>query len=230
MRIVIAGIKKGFFIFWDDSIMLILFNFLCFLSLLPALLFYMGTASSVSVLFSAINTLLFLPLAFFLFALYRVAYDCRHGIAIKFSTFFSYLRSTWKQALIYGVINIGAVLLVGWNLRFYAQFQAEWAGIVQLVVLSVAMVWLILQIVMLPLYPRLEEPGFRQALRNAAAIMGRYLIPVLVLVVLTAVFLIISVAVQIVAMLVSFIFIAALGEGIIGEVVADIKEPPPESY
>jgi len=233
MRIVYDGFKKGISIFWDDSILLILFNFVCFLSLLPALLFYSVTQSDPSVLASVVNTWLVLPFAFFIFALYHVLFDCRQDIVISIKSFLGYIRSTWKSALIFGVINIMVALLVGWNLRFYAQFDEAWAGIVQWVFLSISLVWAILQIIMLPMYPRLEEPSFKLALKNSTAIFARYLIPVLTLVVWTVLFVVLTVMFQALGMLFSFVFIAALGEGIIGEVViveqnAYPRSDPPE--
>ena len=88
MRIVFEGFKKGISIFWDDSISLILFNFICFLSLLPALLFFSVTNGTASVLTSIINTVLFLPSVFFIFPLYHVLFDGRKDIVISFRSFF----------------------------------------------------------------------------------------------------------------------------------------------
>ena len=228
MRIVVAGFKKGFSIFWDDSILLIVMNFICFLSLLPALLFFTVTNTAPSILVSLFNTVLFLPAAFFIFALYHVLFDARRGIVISFRSFFGYVRSTWKQALLFGVVNIVVVLLVGWNLRFYEQFDAAWAGIVQAVFVSITMVWVILQIVMLPLYPRLNKPSFKLAMKNSGALFGGYLFPVLLLTVWTILFVVLTVIFQALGMLFSLIFIAALGEGIVGEIVIDVKGPSEE--
>lgn len=219
MIITIEGIRKGFSIFWDDSILLLLLNFFCFLAVLPALLFFTVTESSVSVVTSIINILLFLPLVFFMFALYAVLYDGRQGIVISFKTYFRHLRKMWKQALVYGVINILFVILVSWNLRFYAQFEAAWAGIMQMLFLSISLVWATLQLVMLPLYPRLEKPTYRMALRNSVTITGRHLFSVLVLVVITAALLVLTYNFQAIGALFTFVLIGSLAEGIIGEIV-----------
>ncbi len=228
MRIIAAGFKKGFSIFWDDSILLIVINFICFLSLLPALLFFTVTNAQPSILISIFNTVLFLPVAFFVFALYHVLFDARRGIVIGFRSFFRYLRSTWKQALLFGVINVIVVLLVSWNLRFYAQFHEAWASIMQAIFVSLSMVWVILQIIMLPLYPRLNEPSFKLALKNSGALFAGYLLPVLLLTVWTILFVVLTVIFQALGMIFSLIFIAALGEGIVGEIVIDVKGPPDE--
>lgn len=229
MRIVLDGFKKGFSIFWDDSILLIVLNFICFLSLLPALLFYTVTNAVPSIVTLILNTVLFLPSAFFIFALYHVLFDCRRGIVVNYRVYFGYVRSTWKQALIFGVANVVAALMVGWNLRFYAQFHETWAGIMQAVFISVAMIWMILQISMLPLYPRLTQPSFKLALRNAGAIFAGYMLPVLVLAVWTVLFIVLTMLFQALGMLFSFVFIGALSEGIIGEIVIDLKGDSDES-
>lgn len=228
MRIVLDGFKKGFSIFWDDSILLIVINFICFLSLLPALLFFTVTNAVPSIVISVFNTVLFLPAAFFIFALYYVLFDARRGIVISFRSFFGYVRSTWKQALVFGLINIVVVLLVGWNLRFYAQFHEAWAGIVQAVFVSITMVWVILQIVSLPLYPRLNKPSFKLALKNSGALFAGYLLPVLLLTIWTILFVVLTIVFQALGMLFSLIFIATLGEGIVGEIVIDVKGPSDE--
>lgn len=226
MKIAADGIRKGILIFWDDSIFLLLLNFLCFLAVLPALLFYTVTRTNVSVVTSIVNTLLFLPLTFFLFALYAVLYDGGQGIHISFRKYFGYLRKTWKQALIFGTANLFFVLLISWDLRFFAQFETGWASMFQLLFLSILLVWTTLQLVMLPLYPRLEEPKFRTALSNSIAISGRYLIPALVLIVCSAALLLLTYRFQALGALFTFVLIGALAEGIIGEVVIADMEPP----
>lgn len=222
MHIAFTGFKKALFLFWDDSLLLVAINVLCFLSLVPALVLYNVMSSIPSVFVSILNILLILPLVFFLFALYYVLFDARRGIHVEFKTYFGYLRATWKQALIFGGINLVFALLVVWNLGFYGQFESEWAGIMQLVFVSIFLVWFILQLVMLPMYPRLEEPNFKLALRNSAGIIGGYLIPAATLVILTIAFLAMTLSFQVIGIFFTFAFIAAMSEGIIGEVVLDI--------
>lgn len=225
MRIAFEGIKKGFSIFWGDSILLIVLNFICFLALLPALLFFSVTASETAVITSTLNIVLVLPFVFFLFALYAVLFDCRQNNVISLKSYFRYIRTTWKQALIFGLVNIVFALMVGWNLRFYAQFQTNWALVLQYVFLSISLIWSILQIIMLPLFPRLENPQFKLALRNSAAILASYWLPVLALLFWTGLLLVVTLAYQFLGMLATFVFIGAWGEGVIGEIVIDVKGP-----
>jgi uncharacterized membrane protein YesL len=223
MWVTIDGIKKGFSVFWGDSIILIVLNFICFLSLLPAMLFFSVTSADGTLLTTLINVLLLLPFVFFLFALYYLLYDCGQSIAIRFGTYFRYLRQTWKQAMIFGLINILMIFLIFWNLSFYAQFEAGWANVFQMIFVSISVIWFVLQLVMLPLYPRLEEPGFRLALRNSVAIFGRYVIPVLVVVFDTVLIGVLTLRFQAIGMIFSIVLAASLAEGVVGEIVLDVK-------
>lgn len=129
----------------------------------------------------SIGSLFIIPLPFFTFGLWYTAYDVSQGKGIRFSTFFVHLRQTWKYALIWGGLNSGLTLVVILNMKFYANFETQWAGLAQILIIAVALFWSIIQLVALTLYPRLEEPGFRLATRNAATLVAKYPLPVLVL-------------------------------------------------
>jgi len=130
----------------------------------------------------AIGSLFIIPLPFFTFGLWYTAHDVSQGKGINFGTFFGYLRQTWKHALIWGAINIGIGLILVLNLNFYTRMGTQWAGAAQIMIIAVALFWSIVQLVALTLYPRLEEPGFRLATRNAGTLVAKYPLPVLALV------------------------------------------------
>jgi hypothetical protein len=44
----------------------------------------------------------------------------------------------------------------------------------QILLIAFTIFWLLLQLVALPMYPRLEKPGLRLALRNGIVAMGQY--------------------------------------------------------
>lgn len=156
-------IKQSAIDLWDEMLYLIIFNIICL-----------------------IGILLIIPGPFVTFGLYGLAYDVGQGRGIKFSTFFVHARRLWKQAYLWGGINLVVLLMLGLNLNFYSGIEAEWARIAQVVVFSVTFFWIMLQLVMLPLYPRLIEPGFKLALRNAAVVIGRYPLMVFALAVMVA--------------------------------------------
>lgn len=140
---------------WDELLYLVIFNVICVFCMVVFPLF-----------------------PFALFGLFHIAYDIGKGKAIKFSLFFDYAKRTWKLAATWGGINLLVMAILIANLLFYTGIQAQWAVVMRLLILGCIISWAILQLITLALYPRLVEPGFKMALRNAAAVMG--LSPVLV--------------------------------------------------
>lgn len=153
-------IKQSALDIWDEILFLMLFS----------LIWFLGTG-------------LIIPWPFVTFGLFFTAYDIGLGKGIKFTTLFVHGRRMWKQAYIWGGINLGALIIVWTNLNFYASFEAPWAAFVRVLFVALAIFWAILQLVVLPLYPRLAEPNFRLALRNAAIVVGRYPLATLILVI-----------------------------------------------
>jgi uncharacterized membrane protein YesL len=162
-------IKQSAADFWDEFLYLMIFNAVWLL-----------------------GSLLVLPWPYLTFALFFTAHEIGQGKAIKFSTFFMGAVPFWKQAYIWGVINLLTVFILWFNLNFYANFGTGWAAIVQIIFLAMIVLWVVLQIVALPMYPRLEEPGFKTALRNAGILLGRYPHVALVLIMIVALFVNIS--------------------------------------
>jgi uncharacterized membrane protein YesL len=69
----------------------------------------------------------------------------------------------WAWAL--SNIAVGVILVV--NITFYGSMDATWAGLVQGVVVVFAVLWLVVQLLVWPYVFAQEQPGLRQALRNA---------------------------------------------------------------
>ncbi len=185
LQMVVDIIKKSALDVWEEALYLIIFNVIWFL-----------------------GAVLILPLPFFTFALFFTVYDISQGKGISFGAFFTYGRQMWKQAYTWGVINLGVYVLAGVNLSFYCQIAAQWAAIIQLVVLALTIFWTILQVVSLPMYPRLKEPGFRLALRNAAAVVGLQPLAIFTLIVIIGLVGIITLFFQALAFLAAISIIA----------------------
>lgn len=149
---------------WDELLYLMLFNVI-----------------------ALIGIILIIPWPFVTFGLFEIAYDIGQGKGIKFTTFFTRAAQVWKQAYIWGIINLGVIIVLAVNLNFYANSTASWAAVAQILIMGLTIFWFTLQLIMLPLYPRLKEPGFRIALRNAAILIARYQLPTLVILVIMAV-------------------------------------------
>ena len=152
-------LKRAALDFWDEMFYLILLNVVWF-----------------------IGSLFIIPLPFFTFSLWYTAHDVSQGKGIGFKTFFIHLRQTWKHALIWGGINLGLALIVILNINFYANIGTQWASAGQVLIIATALFWSIIQLVALSLYPRLEDPGFRLATRNAAVLVAKHPLPVFTLV------------------------------------------------
>jgi len=158
-----------------------------------------------------LGSLLIIPLPFVTFGLFFIVHDIGQGKGIKFSAFFGYARQNWKDAYIWGAINAGILLVLGINLTFYGDIAgtgAQWAFLVRILIVGALILWGVLQLIVLPLYPRLEEPGFRIALRNAAVLLGRHPGPVFMLLVIAVAILVLSVIFPAISFLGSMALIA----------------------
>ncbi len=180
-------IKKAGLDFWEEMLLLIIFN-----------------------LFWLLGAVLILPYPFVTFALFYTVYDIGQGKGIKSAKFFNYGKQNWKAAYIWGGLNLVALFVLWINVRFYAGIETQWAFFVSLFFVSLTIFWLVMQLIVLALYPRLVEPSFKLALRNAAIIIGRHA-PILLLILgLIALLLIATAFFPILAFIITFSLIAVL--------------------
>ena len=196
MGLIWQVIKQSAGEFWDELLYLIIFNAIWF-----------------------IGSMFILPWPYLTFGLFYTAHEIGQGKAIKFSTFFKDAAPYWKQAYMWGGINVGALSILWFNLRFYANLQATWAAIIQVLFLAMILLWGIWQLVALAMYPRLEEPRFTMALRNAGILLVRYPQFALVLVIIVALMVIISSLFPLFAFFGAVSFIAVLANRIVEALV-----------
>lgn len=176
-----------------------------------------------------VGTLLIIPWPFVTFGLFFVAHDIGEGKGISFKKFFEYAHQMWKPAYIWGSINLGVLIVLWINLSFYGGIETQWAAAIQIIMLSIGLIWLVLQLVVLPLYPRLEEPGFRLALRNAAIIIGRHPLAILALIILVALILVLSYLFLAVLFLATFAIIAVVSNRMVAAILGRIMQEEAES-
>jgi hypothetical protein len=185
---------------WDEMLYLIIFNIIWVISLL-----------------------LVIPWPLVTFGLFFTVYDIGEAKGIGFGTFWRHALHFWRQAYLWGGINL-AVLFITWiNLNFYRGVESEWAGLAQLFILIVGLLWLILQVITLAFYPRLENPGLKLALRNAGVIIGRYPLLLFFLIILAGLILTISAFLPIVLFLGAFSIIAVAANRTVAAVIAREK-------
>ncbi len=196
MRLIWSVIKLAAGDIWDELLHLLIFNAIWLL-----------------------GSLLILPWPFLTFGLFFTVYEISQGKAITLSTFFVRPAPFWKQAYLWGAINLLAALLLGFNLNFYSNFEASWAATMQVVFVALLLLWSMWQLLALPMYPRLEEPGLKLALRNAAVVLGRYPLAVLVLAVIVTVLLLIAAIFPLFAFFGAGAFITVLCNRLVGAIV-----------
>jgi len=191
-------IKKSATDVWDELLYVMIFN----------VVWLVGAVS-----------IIFWP--FVTFGLFCIAKDIGDGKGIKFGNFFSYARQMWKPAYIWGGINLAMFVMLWLNLNFYGDLEAQRATrVAQLLIIALAIFWAILQLIVLGLYPRLVEPSFKLALRNAMVIMARQPLMILVLVVVIALLIVASVILQALIFLLPFSVIAVFTNNIVEAIVS----------
>jgi hypothetical protein len=193
-------IKQSAIDIWDEMLYLLIFNIMWVL-----------------------GTFLIIPWPFVTFGLFAVAYDISQGKGINFFTFFAHAGRMWKQAYIWGGINL-VVLFVLWvNFTFYINFGTRWADFIVIFVLGLSILWVILQLVVLPIYPRLEKPGFKLALRNATIIAARHPLTIFLLLIMIvgigAATLLLSTIAMSIGFLITFSVIAVVTNRLVGALI-----------
>jgi uncharacterized membrane protein YesL len=200
-----AIIKNSASDIWDEMLYLIIFNIIWVISLL-----------------------LVIPWPLATFGLFFTVCDISEAKGIGFGTFWEHARRLWRQAYLWGGINLGVFLIAWINLNFYARLDAEWAGLAQMFVLALMLFWLILQLIALAFYPRLEQPRLKLALRNAGVTMGRYPLVTLALVIVVGVVLVIASFFRAIFFLGAFAVIAVAANRLVTAVVAKEKREEEE--
>lgn len=196
MNLILKVIKKSAIDVWDEMLYMIIFN----------IIWLVGTA-------------LVITCPFVTFGLFHTAHDIGLGKAIKMATFFAHGRRTLKAAYIWGGMNLVVLVVIWFNLSFYQGIESQWAALLQMFFVSLALFWLVLQLIMLALYPRLVEPSFKLALRNAVIITGKHPLMVFSLLALIALILAVSSFLQAIFFLMTISIITVLTNNVVGTLV-----------
>jgi hypothetical protein len=85
--------------------------------------------------------------------------------------------------------------------------------------MSITMFWLIVQLFVLTMYPRLVKPGVRIVLQKAVQIIGRWPIPALFVAFLAMSFGLASIFVPILPILITFSFVAVMANRATAEIL-----------
>ncbi len=159
-------LKKTALFGWEEIIHLVLANIITLAALLagPTLVITGINRGSALLMLAGSVVMFAIPPA--LFGLFWLTYQISLGNAVKFSTFVDGVKQPLKPMFIWGGINLLVVVMLVSNVIFYQAMEAAWAAFVAQFFYGVLIVWLILQLLTLAMYPHLETPGFRLALKN----------------------------------------------------------------
>ena len=126
-----------------------------------------------------------------------------------------------KPAYWWGGINlaVGALLVI--NISFYRGQETTWGIYTAAFFSGLALFWLILQLLTLSLYPRLVEPGFKLALRNAMVLLSMHPLAALALLLISLAVIVLGMFVPLTAIIISFSFIALLSNMTTAEILKD---------
>jgi uncharacterized membrane protein YesL len=103
--------------------------------------------------------------------MYYVANQLAHGTNPGLGGLIEGTRRHFLKGLLWGLLNLGAVVVLSANVFFYGQIQATWAILLQGVFIGLSFGWVIVQFYTLPFLMEQEQQQLRLALRNALLTM-----------------------------------------------------------
>jgi uncharacterized membrane protein YesL len=216
--------RKTFSDIWSESFLFILFNVLWVGGSAPGFLLIAYGAISRTLIFIFTGIMALFPWPFLTFALFRMAYEAGEARAIGFRMFFTEGRNNLRQAYKWAAVNLIIMPILLTNITFYSNPDSPLGDttigtVISSLFMSITMFWLIVQLFVLTMYPRLERPGVRDALRQAVQIIGRWPVPVLFVAFLAMSFGLISIFVPILPLLITFSFIAVMANRATAEIL-----------
>lgn len=114
---------------------------------------------------------------------------------VEFSLFWEGFRAYWRPALLLWLISgLGTVLLVA-NALFYLNMDVAIVKVIGVIFLYAIVLWLAMQMYMMPLLVEQEDKRVRLVLRNAFFLTMAHIVPTLVIFVVLTVLVLVSVAV-----------------------------------
>ncbi len=216
-------LKKTVMYYWDELLYLSIFNFVIFVGVVPLAELILTSLPETPVLILApFMLLLFLIAPYLIFSLFWTVYDIGEGKAIKLGTFFGAGKEVWRQAYLWAAVNVVAYVLLISNIHFYSTIEAGWAASLSFFFIGLTVMWSIIQLYALALYPRLVRPSLKEALKNGLALVGSYPLLTLFMAILSFGFLI-AVVIPLISAVLSFCAIAMLVNATTEAVIKDIR-------
>ena len=100
-----------------------------------------------------------------------VAAEIGEGKVVNWRTFVEGVRRYWKQAYVWGLINLVVGALVGLNLIFYLGQQESWFALPLMLFVAVGLWWIGTQFYFFPFLVHQDPPSIKMAYRNSLVLM-----------------------------------------------------------
>ena len=156
---------------WEEFVLLIMMNILWSLAALLAIAPLLLLGASNPILGLALSFVLFWILPIVTGALCFVTNQVVRGNAVGWGAFATGLRRYWLKSLIVTVINLVVLVLIAFNVQFYAfVLQGTWTIFAVSIWVIIGIYWLIVQIYWFPMLLELENEKVLLSLRNALAL------------------------------------------------------------
>lgn len=231
-------IKRTAMGIWEEIFYLVVFNLAVVAPALMGInLISYGWTSGIT-LFLPLGVLCLLAVPPALFGLFQATDQISKGNAIKISTFTEAIKTSLKPAYIWGGVNlvVGVILLA--NIAFYFQMTVAWAPTAGMFFVGLSIIWGVLQLLALSLYPRLVKPDFKLAQKNSMAMIGMKPGLMLGITAITLIFLVISAFIQLQLLFLLFVvsIVALLFSVTAHEILKSVETtgenppPPADSY
>jgi uncharacterized membrane protein YesL len=195
-RVIVKSIKD----IWGEMFMLVLMN-----------------------LFTLLCQVVIIPGPPAMAALYAMCNRVANDYAVSWEKYFEAFRTYFKKSWIYAVFSIAITLMLVVNFFWYGQQFGDqsWAAWVQGAWLAMLFFWLVINFYTYPFFMEQEDKRWRVALRNAALVAGANPLFTLVIIFVTALLLIISIAITPVFVLLGLAIYALFGsEAVVNRVNA----------
>jgi uncharacterized membrane protein YesL len=100
------------------------------------------------------------------FGLYYVTNQLAHGRSLGIRGFLEGGRHYFLKSWLWMLLNLVVAVVSVVNIWFYGQLDADWAAIVQVILLFLGLTWLVVQFYALPYLMEQEKESLKLALRN----------------------------------------------------------------
>jgi uncharacterized membrane protein YesL len=190
MSLVRSIIVKTLGDLWEEAFPLILFNMFWVAGSVPglALLGYGAAGPFLSLI--VLGLIALLPWPFVTFGLFFAAHEVVEEKVVSLKTFFQGGRQMWRQAYLWGGLNVLVMAILLSNITFYNSPASPIGNtaigpVVSALFAGITLSWLVWQEFVLAIYPRLETPALWPALRNAGILVLTQPAPVLCVAILS---------------------------------------------